>query len=683
MVLHRRLDYGFNGYQVPVVPRASRSARGRVPIKKKFDDQRKRAFEILATVAGKLLLESEGSGCFDSSHGKDQDNRVKNNNKWETEDPGRLSNADPCEKERCDEKPFTCLPRMKGHHQSCTLNEGSHVPDNFGFDISFNSGNAQGSEKASFVEKSAAVNGRRACGSRSCKVGGDSIHGVECATSLSTPVTKRKIEAESSIIRNVKTGNVPFRGTLNDKMVLAREPPALVCSQSNVITPSFRGFIPPGPASWQDDTVKVVCRDDDENSIGCTSTHPSTMLKAYRPLPDIIDRRIRNLSASRCWRVAPNLFRTDKKANPIYHKVKTCYARQRSQRIFSFKRKKFLDRSPLSKSSGRFCCEGIFNSPDKRSNGDNCGAALGGSSSVASQQAPPRSGDCNVKLSIKAFKVPELFIEIPVTATVGSLKRTVMEAVTAILGDELHVGVFLQGKMVRDDSKTLLQTGISQDNKHHSLGFMLEPRHAQIMPPECTEDPPLLPGGTSQQHTKQTASPVLQPGSSNVSQVSPVMNLSSCVETNLGVVPPLVDTSADNAMPKSQALVSVPAISMEALAMFALHQKPGHSEFVQRRIRRPFSVSEVEALVQAVEELGTGRWRDVKLRAFENANHRTYVDLKDKWKTLVHTARISPQQRRGEPVPQELLDRVLAAHSYWSQQQDKHQLKGTGLQLCL
>lgn len=36
----------------------------------------------------------------------------------------------------------------------------------------------------------------------------------------------------------------------------------------------------------------------------------------------------------------------------------------------------------------------------------------------------------------------------------------------------------------------------------------------------------------------------------------------------------------------------------------------------------------------------------------------------DKWKTLVHTASISPQQRRGEPVPQELLDRVLSAQAY-------------------
>ncbi|KAH6757692.1 telomeric DNA binding protein 1, partial [Perilla frutescens var. hirtella] len=90
-----------------------------------------------------------------------------------------------------------------------------------------------------------------------------------------------------------------------------------------------------------------------------------------------------------------------------------------------------------------------------------------------------------------------------------------------------------------------------------------------------------------------------------------------------------------------------------------------------RRTRRPFSVGEVEALVGAVEKLGTGRWRDVKMGAFEDADHRTYVDLKDKWKTLVHTAGISPHQRRGEPVPQELLDRVLSAHSYWSQHQSK------------
>jgi hypothetical protein len=73
---------------------------------------------------------------------------------------------------------------------------------------------------------------------------------------------------------------------------------------------------------------------------------------------------------------------------------------------------------------------------------------------------------------------------------------SVMEAVTAVLGDGLHVGILLQGKKVRDDSKTLLQTGISQDQKRHSLGFILEPRHAQINPPASSEDSSLLSSGT-------------------------------------------------------------------------------------------------------------------------------------------------------------------------------------------
>ncbi|KAL5127540.1 Telomere repeat-binding protein 3 [Glycine soja] len=63
-------------------------------------------------------------------------------------------------------------------------------------------------------------------------------------------------------------------------------------------------------------------------------------------------------------------------------------------------------------------------------------------------------------------------------------------------------------------------------------------------------------------------------------------------------------------------------------AVLPVHQKAKRTEIAQRRIRRPFSVTEVEALVQAVEKLGTGRRRDVKLRAFDNAKHQTYVDLK-------------------------------------------------------
>ncbi|CAN1769959.1 Telomere repeat-binding protein 5 [Linum perenne] len=279
------------------------------------------------------------------------------------------------------------------------------------------------------------------------------------------------------------------------------------------------------------------------------------------------------------------MFIDGKTSKGTYQSGKSCPNQQKTQKIVPFKKRKFFACEDAS------VCEDLYTS---------------------------------LKLSIKSFKVPELFIEIPATSTVGSLKRMVMEAVSAILGDGLHVGILVQGKKVRDDSKTLLQTGISQDDKHNSLGFVLEPRRSQIT----------------------SSSP---DGRSN-------------------------DRSS---LPDSKALVTVPAMRMDALAVVPFNRKSGQPELGQRRMRRPFSVSEVEALVQAVEKLGTGRWRDVKLRAFDNVHHRTYVDLKDKWKTLVHTARISPQQRRGEPVPQELLDRVLAAHAYWSQQQPKHHPKST------
>ncbi|KAK7395279.1 hypothetical protein VNO78_15830 [Psophocarpus tetragonolobus] len=39
------------------------------------------------------------------------------------------------------------------------------------------------------------------------------------------------------------------------------------------------------------------------------------------------------------------------------------------------------------------------------------------------------------------------------------------------------VGSLLRGKKVRYNSKTLIQTGISQDDKRHRLGFILKPRH--------------------------------------------------------------------------------------------------------------------------------------------------------------------------------------------------------------
>lgn len=65
-----------------------------------------------------------------------------------------------------------------------------------------------------------------------------------------------------------------------------------------------------------------------------------------------------------------------------------------------------------------------------------------------------------------------------------------MEAVTAILGSGIRVGVILQGKKVRDDNRSLQQAGISQSSNLDSLGFSLEPCFTHASPSTTTKKLP-------------------------------------------------------------------------------------------------------------------------------------------------------------------------------------------------
>lgn len=93
----------------------------------------------------------------------------------------------------------------------------------------------------------------------------------------------------------------------------------------------------------------------------------------------------------------------------------------------------------------------------------------------------------------------------------------------------------------------------------------------------------------------------------SLSDPSPITNLSNHVESNHEAMTSHTDVLTDTTAPDSRALVPVPAMDVDALAVVPVNQKIRRSEIAQRRTRRPFSVAEVEALVQAVEELGTGR----------------------------------------------------------------------------
>ncbi|XP_013749937.1 telomere repeat-binding protein 3 isoform X2 [Brassica napus] len=395
---------------------------------------------------------------------------------------------------------------------------------------------------------------------------------------------------------------------------------------------------------------KPVCVDDgDLKSPSFVNMTPNGSLARHGNRTNLAIRRIRK---SKYWKQVSKDFghyRADVGIKALYRKRKSCYGYNTWKHETIYKRRRSPDRSSVVTSDGGLCNGSVSKLPQKRD---------------------------SVKLSIKSFRIPELFIEVPKTATVGSLKRTVMEAVSVLLSGGIRVGVLVHGKKVRDDKRTLSQTGISSEENLNNLGFTLEPGGTSKVPiPLCSKDP-VVPTTelASLCERSAAASPTLDSG---VPHADDVFNSGNVVDNNLELVPYQSEVSVDEPSSDSRALVPLPALEeVKALAIVPLNQKPKRTELAQRRARRPFSVTEVEALVQAVEELGTGRWRDVKLRAFENADHRTYVDLKDKWKTLVHTASISPQQRRGEPVPQELLDRVLKAYGYWSQHQGKHQARG-------
>lgn len=67
-----------------------------------------------------------------------------------------------------------------------------------------------------------------------------------------------------------------------------------------------------------------------------------------------------------------------------------------------------------------------------------------------------------------------------------------MEAMGTIIGRGIHVGVIFRGKKVKDDNKTLIQTGISCDNQDGCLGFTLEPHSSQTHSSFCHKEPPSM-----------------------------------------------------------------------------------------------------------------------------------------------------------------------------------------------
>ncbi|XP_044509790.1 telomere repeat-binding protein 4-like [Mangifera indica] len=680
MKLKKGLDHGLNGFHVATIPKAPRSTRRRAQHRKTDEDSEICAIELLASLARKLLQESESSASSNASrndHAAISKETVKDGCLFED----KPLKTECLERGSCEGSAVMSQSASQNCDQKCSLNEIPLAEDD---DIS--------ERTSKFIDSGF-----------SGKVGGDAIY-KNTVENVSLP---SKVEGgspnfgesfynglENVLEQQLETNGVEKGGLNGAEACSSRDPtelcmtfPSLINSDRDVKLPSCRNPVPNSLYQTLRNANKLGVRDDDDNL--SRTNKLSNKLKVYRPVTRIGDRRMKKLLTSKYWKVAPKLkdfeqSRADGRIRPLNRKRKP-YSHERCQHDAFHKRRKFHDHNSVDAFEGGFSSESVTDSPEKGRNGDkrrisSISRGASGMTSFGDHQATLYSKDSNVKFSIKSFKVPEIFVEVSETATVSSLKRTIMDAVTAILGGGLRVGVLLHGKKIRDDNRTLSQTGISSEDSLDTLVFTLEPSPVQGPPPLCSaENPPLLlPCDTPQLAPRSSVTSALDLAIPNaLPGPPPPTSEDSHVKSDCESLIPHTDLFTNTTLPDSRAIVAVPPIKVEALAVVPVNQKIRRTDIAQRRTRRPFSVSEVEALVQAVEELGTGRWRDVKLRSFEDSDHRTYVDLKDKWKTLVHTARISPQQRRGEPVPQELLDRVLAAHAYWSQnhvkQQGKHQ----------
>ncbi|CAA6654998.1 unnamed protein product [Spirodela intermedia] len=650
MVLQRRLDYGFNGYQVPFLPRGPRSARGKRHTCEKAAEDQMCPFELLASVAGKLLVEENSPEPSNERKGDSKHAFTKYNVKEEELDEVKASNVGVYDQGSYNDGTLASEVGFRGQTQIVTVKECSQASSSASLGHSSIIIKRDPSVDVASVEESL-VNGSKDEFERQSTVTAGSRHSkVEdgIPSSLRFECRQNKMGAH---------GNVSD-ACLEDLMNVDTKAP-LLSSESSADEPLHGDGIPHSTSfpKCLNDLGLSVDRDDDEKSSGCTQPC-NTPSKPARP-PRTGDRQKLQSFSSKFWKFGRTEPKDEDFCNtelkPVFRSRKMVYTRQRTQRC-TFKRRKLFERVPVSMSDGTLTTE-----------------ENGASSSLTGLKTAYESEVFQVKLGIKSFKVPELLIKMPETATVGSLKRTVVEAVTAILCGGFRVGVQLQGKKLRDDSKSLTQAGISHGGGLDNLSFTLEPKAPQ----------------TRKQLTANKVTTCFLPacdGSDPPTRFPAALSLDDAAFADSCTVPLPSESLPCTVWRATMTLLPhlpTPCRQKTPRLQSSGH-RPGHGDRspgrrsvspaqrdCPRRIRRPFSVSEVEALVQAVEDLGTGRWRDVKLCAFENAKHRTYVDLKDKWKTLVHTAKISPQQRRGEPVPQELLDRVLAVNAFWSQHQAK------------
>lgn len=271
--------------------------------KKKGDDSQMCAFDLLATVAGELLLGKESSPASCNVSSGRADFAIRNNCiKQEQQDEEHSFKQEPCDQGSCDESAPVFMPGSHRHSQDRSSMEYSHVKKDS------TSGRASVTMKSEKPDVTSRAEGLIFDENRkeyenypqtiheTCHVEGGSPGSAESHGGKVEDEIERQLEVEQQRTRSLINGTVSDIIHWDDPMEMDTKPPALVSSDSSVEVPMYGAQNPCSLFSRCRD-VKVVSKDDDENSSGCTQRSTST-LKSFR-LPSLGDRRIRKLMASK------------------------------------------------------------------------------------------------------------------------------------------------------------------------------------------------------------------------------------------------------------------------------------------------------------------------------------------------------------------------------------------------
>lgn len=789
------MEYGFQGYRPPPLPRAMRSARARAGgwhKKKNSIDNRGVCFELLATVAGQLLqmketekVSSELEGI--STTGMEQ--KVQDISQGDVENSPeqalldlhnsqhgsrsiaasevtfgnatqQLEFKDSCYKGCSHENGMaSSVGHRKLSFEDPTVNEDAEIYQTIYRSTSIigKSGNAnQSSDRERDLElisdsqitneiSTVVEEGERSTRSnekeeyictdsdgRGNLLCGQSLHHASQDTDSTEKLVKRSMgaledhegrgENDFNEINSVHCKRKEIAYVHTEDEAILDVHPSLVSLTSNAGASTVMGLnshelggsgstekgphcIENKPCDSSIDGLKDminIIKDDDDNSSDITN--PSTVTNnSWKILSDketkfgiSISSKYRRIASTRKRNYSKTVVNTDGTVRTQSPRSGLRWKRQRTVRYPHGKRKMLAAGFSTSDINANISCTVLdvnaLDSEHYDSSTKPCSAKSGSLPSPGS--VPVSSSQKAVKLGIKSFAVPELFIEVPESATVSNLKKAAMEALINLLEGGFQVQILLHGMKVTDENATLIQVSTSHPEKLKTVGFMLEPN---LIPSSSTgADDPLFMLSHAASRTSSIYPKASCSGTSIDVEVNKGLIDGSCSEMNgmfnadvaqiagcqtqkvdinqwvMSESELIINSSHPQAVSYSGALVVHPSVvddSNQGPTLVPMRHRSRRADIGKRRLRRPFTVPEVEVLVQAVEKLGTGRWREIKLHAFDHAKHRTYVDLKDKWKTLVHTATIAPHQRRGEPVPLELLDRVIRAHSYWTKRQ--------------